>query len=259
VLVLALALPLVAASWDRTERNALASVGQVIGSVLQARATRRALEARVAREEAERRGIAMELHDGLGATLTAARLMTQMVRRTTPEAGTLEGLEAVIQAGLHDLRIALWGLDEHAMTWGDLVSRLRRQLGDMCALAGLSFELVSDLAEAESGGPAVGLTVFRIVQEAATNTVKHARANRIRCSLRSVDGGIQLVFEDDGTGLPSPLPPGRGLGNMRRRVDAHAGKLQLGRAADGGTRIDVWVALSHDHASDAGGAALHHG
>jgi signal transduction histidine kinase len=261
-LVLALALPLAAASWDRAERNALASVGRVIGSMMQERAARKALEARLAREEAERRGIAMELHDGLGATLTAARLMTQMVRRSgaaAPATDTLEGLETMIQAGLHDLRIALWGLDEHARTFGDLVSRLRRQLGDMCAFAGLSLELDSDLAEADSGGPAVGLTVFRLVQEAATNTVKHANAKRVRCSLRSVDGGIQLVFEDDGRGLPSPVPAGRGLGNMKRRAAALGGEVQLSRPPGGGTRIEVWFAIPHDHASDARDVTLHHG
>jgi signal transduction histidine kinase len=165
----------------------------------------------------------------------------------------------MIQAGLHDLRIALWGLDEHPRTWGDLVSRLRRHLGDTCAFAGLSFELESDLDEADSGGPAVGLTVFRLVQEAATNTVKHARAKHVRCSLRSVDGGIQLVFEDDGAGLPSPVPPGRGLGNMKRRVAALGGEVKLSRPPDGGTRLEVWLATPHDRASDATEAAVQHG
>jgi two-component system sensor histidine kinase UhpB len=259
--VLALALPLAPPAWDRAERQAVASVGQVIGSVMQQHAAQQALEARVARDEAERRGIAMELHDGLGATLTAARLMTQMVRRAGagPAASdTLDGLETTLQGGLRDLRIALWGLDKDVLTWGELVSNLRRQLADVCTAASLSLELESELPDDVRMGPAVGFTLHRILQEALTNTVKHARATRIRCCVRPAERGLRLVFADDGIGLPSPVPPGRGLGNMRRRIAALGGTLELSCPADGGTRVDIWLpAQSHDHAIDAASTVQH--
>jgi two-component system sensor histidine kinase UhpB len=259
--VLALALPLAPPAWDRAERQAVASVGQVIGSVMQQHAAQQALEARVARDEAERRSIAMELHDGLGATLTAARLMTQMVRRAGagPAASdTLDGLETTLQGGLRDLRIALWGLDKDVLTWGELVSNLRRQLGDVCTAASLSLELESEVPDDALMGPAVGFALHRILQEALTNTVKHARATRIRCGVRPADRGLRLVFEDDGIGLPSPVPAGRGLGNMRRRIAALGGTLELSCPATGGARVDIWLpAPSHDHAIDATAVVQH--
>jgi hypothetical protein len=98
-------------------------------------------------------------------------------------------------------------------------------------------------------GPAVGFALHRILQEALTNTVKHARATRIRCGVRPADRGLRLVFEDDGIGLPSPVPAGRGLGNMRRRIAALGGTLELSCPATGGARVDIWLpAPSHDHA-----------
>jgi signal transduction histidine kinase len=261
-MLLALAVPLAPVTWDRAVRQALASVGKVIASQMQERVVRRALESRIARDAAERRGIAMELHDGLGATLTAARLLTQMVRRaepSAPPANTLEGLEATLQTGLHDLRVALWGLDEHT-TWGELVAKLRRQVAEMCGLAGLSLELTSDLTDGDSGGPAVHLAIYRIVQEAVTNTVKHAHATRIVCSLRVVNEGIQLVFQDDGVGMPTTVSTGRGLGNMRRRVAALAGTIRFTQGDERGTRIEVWLpSHPHEHARDGDVVIPHHG
>lgn len=106
---------------------------------------------------------------------------------------------------------------------------------------------------------AAGFTLHRILQEALTNTVKHAGARHIRCRVVAADHGARLVFEDDGRGLPSPVPAGRGLANMRRRIAALGGTFELSARPGGGTRIEVWLpARPHDHAIDAA-AAVHHG
>lgn len=249
-LVLALALPLARTRWNRAERQAVASIGQSIASTRRERDARLALETQVLRGERERRDIAMELHDGLGATLTAARLMTQMARSSGSSDAVLDGLEETLKVGLRDLRVALWSLDDEPLLWGEVVARLRRQLAEVCGAAGLTMSVQSSLAEDSSGGPAAGLAVFRIVQEAFTNTLKHARARHVECTLAPAGRGVRLVIEDDGIGMPSPTPStGRGVANMTRRVDALGGSIRFVSRGAGGTRIEAWLPdRSHDHA-----------
>jgi len=84
--------------------------------------------------------------------------------------------------------------------------------------------------------PTVGATLYRIAQEAITNTLKHAGPGaEIDLRLRYLDDSVELEVGDSGTG-PGSGTPGAGLGQvgMRERVDAVGGTIQIGRRARGG-------------------------
>jgi two-component system sensor histidine kinase UhpB len=110
---------------------------------------------------------------------------------------------------------------------------------------------------APSYGDAIDLTIYRCVQEALTNAIRHAQAKSIGVTLdeaREEDAAarIELAIEDDGRGIDPQRPAGFGLRGMQERVRALGGDCTLERAAGGGTRVRVVVPLPGGDASHEG-------
>ena len=83
-------------------------------------------------------------------------------------------------------------------------------------------------------------------KEAVTNAVKHARATEICVALRLADGALVLEISDDGCGLPTAAlePTGNGLKNLRERMTAARGAVDIESAAGAGTRIRCTIPMS---------------
>jgi signal transduction histidine kinase len=88
-------------------------------------------------------------------------------------------------------------------------------------------------------GPVAGLSVYRVVQEALTNTIKHAGPGaRATVCLSYSPAGVQVEVQDDGTAAPRAGPgEGHGLAGIRERVAAFGGRLEAGPAPGGGWRL----------------------
>ncbi len=223
---------------------------------LEGEAEREAMRSRIAelelaqeraRAAEERRRIAMELHDGIGANLTAARLMTQLARRERAPGAPdpLAALEDTLQDGLTDLRLALWSLDPEEPSWEAILSRLRRHCADVCGAAGVALEVVLDADASAPTQPVVSLAVVRLVQEALSNSVRHAGARRWWLRVGVDACGVTVTVEDDGVGISDIAPgEGRGLGNMRQRVAALGGAISIDRRGERGTRIVATIPLA---------------
>ena len=106
----------------------------------------------------------------------------------------------------------------------DLVERARRN--------GLEVALVITGDDRSVPAP-VGLSAYRIVQEALTNVVKHAGPARVTVRVAQGDGALRVDIVDDGLGSP-PGSAGRGLLGMRERAGALGGTATAGPAPDGG-------------------------
>jgi signal transduction histidine kinase len=81
---------------------------------------------------------------------------------------------------------------------------------------------------------AVELSAFRIVQEGITNALKHSSAEHAQVAIRYREHELELEIADDGTGSPDGHGGGYGLAGMRERVAVFGGRLEAGRAGDGG-------------------------
>jgi signal transduction histidine kinase len=252
---LALALPGGAHAITRAERDALALVGRVIGAALARDDAWRKLQTEILRADHERRKIAMELHDGIGATLTAARSMARRLRADTLDnAPTLDALDETLRDGLGDLRASLAGLDPAEAEWEIVVANLRRHVTDQCAAEGIAITMQSHGDSTARLAPAGRLTVLRVVQEAVSNAVKHASPRNVRIHMELSDVGIAVEVEDDGTGGARTNGSGRGLGNMVRRVESLGGALRVDDVVPHGTRIAMSLpraALLLDGATEA--------
>jgi signal transduction histidine kinase len=90
---------------------------------------------------------------------------------------------------------------------------------------------------------ALGLNAYRIVQEALTNVVRHAAADRAWLRVVARDDRLHIEVEDDGRGLPDGHRAGHGLVGMAERAALHGGTARIGASPRGGCRVTVDLAL----------------
>jgi signal transduction histidine kinase len=116
-------------------------------------------------------------------------------------------------------------------------------VNEVCDRAGLVPEVKVPAQEIELPGQ-VAVALFRIVQEALTNTVKYAKARNVSVALSRSPAGVALVVADDGVGLPPPAKgreAAHGILGMRERVRALRGELVIKSKPNAGTAIEVFV------------------
>ena len=210
-------------------------------------------------EEQQRRYVAAELHDELGQNLTAIQTRVKLAQTRLREAGLsdvatsindiLAHMRAAVRRLLNNLRPTV--LDE----FGLARALEEGPIQDLMKAAGVAYEveLHGNLQELDED---TRITVYRVVQEAATNTVRHAMAGHFSLRLRSgVRNGRRLMvldIRDDGVGLaPSATTSrrgGHGLQSMRDRVTALGGILRI-QVSERGTRLRILLPASdQEHA-----------
>jgi signal transduction histidine kinase len=217
----------------------------------------------------ERRRIARELHDIVAHHITTMQLMAGGARANLAEPEVVrEALTALESSGrlaLSEMRQLLDVLraDDEPQDSPSLpqpgVDGLDRLVAES-GLAGLPAEF-SVHGSPRPLPPTVGLTVFRIVQEALTNARKHAGRARASVELTYRRDSVTVEVRDDGgetsTQATASGPGGFGLIGMRERVALHHGTLAVGPRADGGFAVVADLPLTTDQAADA--AVQHEG
>jgi signal transduction histidine kinase len=241
--------------------------------------TRRAylaeLEARAARLEREREErdaravieertrIARELHDVIAhnvSVMVVQAAAAEELFETSPERAreSLRSVAATGRAALTEMRRLLGVIRADDELGGDpsyvpqpgidYLDELVRQVQE----TGLAVEL-SVLGEPRELPEGVGLCAYRIVQEALTNTLKHAGASRADVSVRYVEDALELQVVDDGRGA-DPVngdgeAGGHGLIGMRERVALFGGSLNVGPRPGGGYAVDARLPIEPNRGS----------
>ena len=196
--------------------------------------------------------IARELHDQMGQQLTALKLGLESLD-TRPNDGLppSERLRQMLvltrQIG-HDMHRIAWELGPAALEELDLPTALSSYAEEWSKHAGVP-------VQCQCTGPWEGrlprqveTTLYRVVQEALTNVVKHAQARRLSLILNRLADEALVIIEDDGVGfdVESGTEPTRtvrrlGLTGMKQRVQAVGGVFQIESSQGGGTTIFVRV------------------
>ena len=199
----------------------------------------------------ERSRLARELHDIVSHNLSVVVLQAGGARAQgdSAPAGTLEKIERSSREALVEMRRLLGVLredDDHqaaALTPQPDIDELQALAASMQA-AGLPVELTID-GPYEDLPPALELSVYRIVQEALTNTLKHADATQAHVQIRRHDNALTIDVIDDGAGNPKTQPPGAGQGllGMRERVALFGGELAAARRPEGGFAVHATLPL----------------
>jgi signal transduction histidine kinase len=199
-----------------------------------------------ARED-ERASLARELHDELGALLTAAKLDVARLRSklgNQPEQmSRLAHLTQALNDGIALKRRIIEDLRPSALTNLGLTTALDILCREMADRLGLP--IVTEL-ESLTLRPPADLTVYRFVQEALTNVGKYANAAEVRVRLAQEDDGVMVEVSDDGVGfdLQASMVGHHGLTGMRFRVESTGGRMFVGTAPGEGTTLRATLPLS---------------
>jgi signal transduction histidine kinase len=202
----------------------------------------RARERLVAAREEERRRLRRDLHDGLGPALAAQTLKVGAARsllRRDPEAADarLAELEGDLVAALADVRRLVYNLRPPALDELGLAAAIRQAAADHAG-APDGTRIWVDAPERLPHLPAaVEVAAYRIVQEALTNVVRHARARGCLVTLRLAASVLEVEVVDDGAGLPVPHRSGVGLTSMRERAAELGGSCAVAACPAGGTSV----------------------
>ena len=246
--------------------GALFLLGWVVGYALRERAEQtEAAEARAAQAErdrdaaarvavAEERGrIARELHDVVAHAVSVMVLQVGAVRHRMPEteAENREALKNVEEAGrtaLAEMRRLLGAMrrdgEEPELLPHPGLASLDSLLDDVRA-AGLDVQ-VQIHGEPVGLPPGLDLSAYRIVQEALTNTLKHAHARQAEVDLHYGSHDLQVEVRDDGRGPAEGDGLGHGLVGIRERVKIFGGDMSSGRAPAGGFAVRARLPLDGD-------------
>ena len=203
---------------------------------------RRHAEARAA-AGAERARIARELHDVVGHGLSVLVLQLVAARGLLENGGVaagerLEATERTARETLAEMRRLLGLLEEDreaSLAPQPGVRDLERLVGETRA-AGVEVALMVEGKQVDL--PAgLELAAYRVVQEALTNVIKHARPARALVCVSYRSDELVVKIADEGTDPPAVLDAGRGIAGMRERVVLYNGELEVGRDADGGFAV----------------------
>ena len=212
---------------------------------LSARVASDALRRVVETQELERRRLARELHDQTGQELTSVLLGLKAVEEAKDDAERAHAVAAVreqVVETLHDVRRLAVELRPKALDDFGLVPALERLRETFSEQTGMRVDLESQIRERLP--PDVETAIFRILQEALTNIVKHARAGAVSIVLAQTGRQVTAVIEDDGRGFtPDDRGEGLGLLGMGERLALLGGKLKIESSPGAGTTIVAEVPL----------------
>jgi two-component system, NarL family, sensor histidine kinase UhpB len=197
-------------------------------------------------QETERRCMARELHDEIGQGLTAALITVQMMQHHASAAalsGELAEAAALLDTTLQQVRTMSLELRPAMLDDLGLVPALKWHLDRAGQRSGLRIRLTA--ATLHERLPAALETVcYRVVQEAVTNVVRHARAQEVRVQVERTPEAVQLTIADDGRGFDTAAAQARaeaggslGLLSMQERVTLLGGTLHLDSAPGRGCRV----------------------
>ncbi|MFN5421963.1 MAG: sensor histidine kinase [bacterium] len=183
--------------------------------------------------EKERMRVAMDLHDDIGASLTALTLLTSILSDVEIEEsgkGVVKKINEVSEKMVQDMNEIVWALNATNDTLPNLMAYTRQTISNLLSNAGIAFEesepisypmiFVSGTARRD---------VFMVIKELVNNAIRHSGSKRLKLDV-TVDNYLRIVVTDFGRGMDDPdfsviSNGGNGLNNVKRRVESLGGEI----------------------------------
>ncbi|HMU73900.1 MAG TPA: sensor histidine kinase, partial [Ferruginibacter sp.] len=192
-------------------------------------------------EENERRRIAADLHDNIGAYASAIRADVEkvLVQDKGENKRSLQNLEQHSLEIINSLRDTIWVLNKENITITGIGDRIKNYINKMQpSYDHIQISLTEEVRKDRRISSQSALSIFRIVQEALHNALKHSRASLVEIILHS-DDTAWIRIRDNGGGIESgqTLTEGNGLKNMRTRANEAGFQLHLSSEPGKGTTL----------------------
>lgn len=194
-------------------------------------------------QEMERKRLSEELHDGLGQWLAVTKLHVAHIAAANKR--EIQSVEEYIDRSIKELRDISRAMMPGSLVHGGLIPALEEMVNIINPPGKIKVELYYDAALKNRIKRESEVAIFRIIQEALTNILKHANAQQISLQLLLDEEGLRLMVEDDGAGfIYNDALQGNGLKNMQSRVQLLNGKMAFDSSAEKGTLIFVEIPIA---------------
>ncbi len=231
-----------------TETVYLAKLAETQAQVNEERHKR--LTAQIIGQDRERQRISREIHDGLGQLLMAMRLkLKQDENKSKLEKNdSKKDISILVDNVIDEVKRISHGLSPVMLSDLGIEKSLNRYCQDMAVHSGLTVEFVS-YGITRQPEYEVSTHIFRLVQEALTNAIRHADAKEVNIQLLGTRGQLTLIIQDDGKGFEpdsNENMAGNGIGNMRDRVSILRGQFEIVTGIGNGTTITIKIPVGHE-------------
>ena len=190
----------------------------------------------------ERQRIISDMHDGIGSELMALLVATK--RGKSDPDWVAEGLQSVID----EMRLMMDSMDSVGESFRAALVTFKDRLTSKVERAGLMLSWHGDFDQLPDLEGRDALNVFRILQEATANAIKHADATEIRVEFSNTSEpvqGMRLAIADNGKGMPDEPVCGRGQSSIQSRAQNLGGELDI-QSSERGTTVVLFVPLNPD-------------
>ncbi|WP_108807804.1 sensor histidine kinase [Aquimarina spinulae] len=210
-----------------------------------------AIDAMISGQEKERQRLANELHDNLGSTLATVKLHFQHIQhnKDNPKVEHIAELytktNALLDEAYQKVRTIAHEKNSGVMANQGLLPAVKKLAKKVSNGDGLHIE-VQDYGLEERLDNALEISIFRMIQELITNTIKHANASEIHISLTNHDSLLNIIIEDNGKGFDAKILPkkeGMGLRNIEKRVEHLQGTFEIDSTIGKGTNIIINIPI----------------
>ncbi|WP_109097700.1 sensor histidine kinase [Aquimarina sp. AU58] len=210
-----------------------------------------AIDAMISGQEKERQRLANELHDNLGSTLATVKLHFQHLQhnRDNPKVEHVEELytktNALLDEAYQKVRTIAHEKNSGVMANQGLLPAVKKLGKKVSNGDGLHIE-VQGYGLQERLDNTLEISIFRMIQELITNTIKHAAASEIHISLTNHDSLLNIIIEDNGKGFDAKVLPkkeGMGLRNIEKRVEHLQGTFEIDSTIGKGTNIIINIPI----------------
>lgn len=221
-----------------------------LNEILRARENLKRLSDRLVEvQEEERRSLSRELHDDLGQSMSAMLMeLGKLESSRAVRAECLDQLETIrrlAEENVVKVRNMALLLRPGMLDELGLVPALRWQAKEVGRRTGLRVKVIAD--ELQDGLPDTYRTcIYRVVQEALNNCVKHSQAREVRVVMQRDERGLSVSVQDDGTGFEPEHNRGLGLLGMAERVRAAGGRFHVESQPGRGTALSAYFSLDGD-------------
>lgn len=199
----------------------------------------------------ERQRLARELHDSVSQTLFTSTVMSESALRqwdTNPNKAhdLMKQLQQLTSSALSEMRLLLLELRPASLTQVGLQALIQQLTNTVKSRSAI--EIMTALDEIPTLHPDVQVGIYRIVQEALNNIIKHSQASKVFIQLEWVEQHIVLTITDDGKGFDMTLtkPTSLGMNIMRERAESIDARLNIESSVGEGTRIQVTWSENND-------------
>jgi signal transduction histidine kinase len=200
--------------------------------------------------ERVRARIATDLHDDIGASLSQIAILAEVAQQVPAQsrmdpAGPLAQIADTSRGLVDSMSDIVWAINPEVDALSDLVHRMRRFAEDTLSANDIDLTFrAPELRQDPRLGPELRRELFLILKESVTNIGKHADCKRVTIELERDRRRLRLRVTDDGKGFdPAQRTDGNGVANMRRRVAALGGQLNIQSKPGRGTTLEVEVPL----------------